>query len=50
MEILLRMAFNAGYEAGAEDASSDELPAEAEVLQNAFFDLDGKARRVCYPG
>ncbi len=34
------VAFNAGHEAGA-DAGSGELLAEAEALQNAFYDLDG---------
>jgi hypothetical protein len=44
--LLLKMAFDAGYEAGAEDAGSGELLAEAEALQNAFYDLDGKQRRA----
>ncbi len=35
-----------GYEAGAEDAGSGELPAEAEAVQMAFYDLDGKTRRA----
>ena len=35
-----------GYEAGAEDAGSGELLAEAEALQIAFYDLDGKTRRA----
>ena len=39
------MAFDAGYEAGAEDAPSGELLAEAEALQYAFYDLDAKTRR-----
>ncbi len=43
--ILLKMAFDAGYEAGA-DAPSGELLAEAEALENAFYDLDGKTRRA----
>jgi hypothetical protein len=46
VEILLRMAFDSGYEAGAEDAGSSELLGEAEALQNAFFDMDGKTRRA----
>jgi hypothetical protein len=33
VEILLRIPFYAGYEAGAEDAGSGELLAEAEALQ-----------------
>jgi hypothetical protein len=44
------MAGNAGYEAGAEDAGSGELLAEAEALQDAFFDLDGKTRRAVATG
>ncbi len=40
------MAFDAGYEAGAEDATCGELLAEAQTLQNAFYDLDGKTRRA----
>jgi len=43
---LLRMAFNAGYETGAEDAGSGELLAEAQALQSEFYDLDGKTRRA----
>ena len=46
MEILLRMASNAGYEAGAEDAGSGELLEEALALQIAFYDLDGKTKRA----
>jgi hypothetical protein len=34
--LLLKMAFDSGYEAGAEDAGSGELMEEAEALQNAF--------------
>jgi hypothetical protein len=34
------------YEAGAEDAGSGELLAEAQALQYAFYDLDGKQRRA----
>ena len=32
----------AGYEAGAEDATCGELLAEAQALQSAFYDL------LCY--
>jgi hypothetical protein len=39
------MAFHAGYEAGAH-AGSGELLAEAQALQYAFYDLDGKTRRA----
>ena len=46
MDILLGMAFRSGYEAGAEDAGSGELMAEAQALQYAFYDLDGKTRRA----
>jgi hypothetical protein len=42
--LLLKMAFDSGYEAGAEDAGGGELLVEAEALQNAFFDLHGKQR------
>ncbi|MGO9109586.1 MAG: hypothetical protein ACLP9L_10155 [Thermoguttaceae bacterium] len=45
MAILLRMAFNTGYEAVA-DVGSGELLAEAQALQIAFYDLDGKTRRA----
>ncbi|MGA2258574.1 MAG: hypothetical protein ABSG53_28245 [Thermoguttaceae bacterium] len=44
--ILLRMAFAVGYEAGAEDAGSGELLVEAQALQSAFYDMDGKTRRA----
>ena len=40
------MAFDSGYEAGAEDAGSGELLVEAQALQYAFYDLDGKTRRA----
>jgi hypothetical protein len=46
VDILLGMAFQSGYEAGAEDAGSGELLAEADALQYAFLDLDGKQRRA----
>lgn len=46
IELLLGMAFKTGYEAGAEDAGSGELLAEAQALQYAFLDLDGKQRRA----
>jgi len=35
---MLATAFDAGYEAGAEDAGSGELLAKAEALQMAFYD------------
>ena len=35
-----------GLPSGEEDAGSGELLAEANALQNAFFDLDGKTRRA----
>lgn len=38
--------YDAGYEAGAEDAGSGELLEEALALQYAFYVLDGKARRA----
>jgi hypothetical protein len=38
--------FKAGYEAGVEDAGSGELLDEADALQHAFFNLDGKQRRA----
>ncbi|MEI8376423.1 MAG: hypothetical protein WCJ35_26700 [Planctomycetota bacterium] len=34
-----------GYEAGAEDAGSGELLAEAHALQYAFYDLDESAHK-----
>ncbi len=40
------MAFDSGYEAGAEDAGSGEILAEAQALQYAFYDLDAKTRRA----
>ncbi|MGO9108281.1 MAG: hypothetical protein ACLP9L_03530 [Thermoguttaceae bacterium] len=42
----LRIAFDAGCEAGADDTGSGELLAEAQALQDAFYDLDGKTRRA----
>ena len=44
--LLLKMAFDAGYEAGAEDAGSGELLVEALDLRYALFDLDGKTKRA----
>ena len=44
--LLLKMAFDSGYEAGAEDAGSGELLAESQALQGAIYDLDGKTRRA----
>jgi len=46
VEILLYVAFDNGYEAGAEVATCGELLAEAQALQHAFYDLDGKTRRA----
>ena len=46
VETLLRMAFDAGYDATADYARCGELLAEAEALQNAFYDLDAKTRRA----
>ena len=43
--LLLKMAFDSGYEAGAEDAGSGELLAEAHALQYAFYDLDESAHK-----
>ena len=43
---MLRMAFDSGYEAGEEEAGSGELLAEAQALQDAFYDLDGKTKRA----
>jgi len=40
------MAFDAGHKAGAEDAGSGELLAEAQALQYAFYDPAGKTRRT----
>ncbi|MGA2256172.1 MAG: hypothetical protein ABSG53_16105 [Thermoguttaceae bacterium] len=40
------MAFDAGYEAGAEDAGGGELLADTQALQYAFYDLDAKQRRA----
>jgi hypothetical protein len=44
--LLLKMAFDAGYEAGAEDAGSGELLVETLDLRYALFDLDGKVKRA----
>jgi hypothetical protein len=44
--LLLMMAFDSGYEAGAEDAGSGELLVEALDLRYAFYDLDGKTKRA----
>ena len=46
VEILLGMAFDAGYEAGAEDAGSGELLVETLGLRYALYDLGGKTRRA----
>jgi hypothetical protein len=40
------MAFDSGYETGAEAAGCGELLAEAQTLQDAFYDLDAKQRRA----
>ncbi len=43
--LLLKMAFDSGYEAGAEDAGSGELLVETLDLRYALFDLDAKTKR-----
>jgi hypothetical protein len=45
--LLLKMAFNSGDEAGAEDAGSGELLVETLDLRYALYDLDGKTKRAC---
>ena len=40
------VAFDSGYEAGAEDAGSGELLEEALAMRFALYDLDGKTRRA----
>ena len=42
--LLLKMAFDSGYEAGAEDAGSGELLVETLDLRYALYDLDGKTK------
>ena len=37
---------NAGCEAVQDDATSGELPAKAQALQSALYDLDGKTKRA----
>ncbi len=44
--LLLKMAFDSGYEAGAEEAGSGELLGEALALRYAFYDLDGKVKQA----
>ncbi len=44
--LLLKMAFDSGYEAGAKDAGSGELLVETLDLRYALYDLDGKTRRA----
>jgi hypothetical protein len=44
--LLLKMAFDTGYEAGAEDAGSGELLVETLDLRYALYDLDGKTKRA----
>jgi hypothetical protein len=44
--LLLKMAFDSGYEAGAEDAGSGELLVETLDLRNALYGLDGKTNRA----
>ena len=44
--LLLKMAFDSGYEAGAEDAGSGELLVETLDLRYALFDLDAKTKRA----
>ncbi len=41
--LLLKMAFDAGYEAGAEDAGSGELLVETLDLRYALYDLEDEA-------
>ena len=43
---VLRMAFDSGYEAGAEDDGSGELLVETLDLRYALCDLDGKLKRA----
>ena len=45
-DIVFRMAFDSGYEAGAEDAGSGELLVETLDLRYACYDLDGKIKRA----
>ncbi len=45
--LLLKMAFDAGYEAGAEDVGSGELLVETLDLRYALYDLDGKTKAGC---
>ena len=40
------MAFDSGYEAGAEDAGSGELLVGTPDLRYAFYGLDGKMKRA----
>ena len=47
--LMLRMAFDASYEAGAEDAGSGELLVEMQALQ-CRSTTDGKTRRVIAGG
>ena len=44
--LLLKMAFDSGYEAGAEDAGRGELLVETLDLRYALFDLDDKTKRA----
>ena len=44
--LVLKMAFDSGYEAGAEDAGSGELLVETLDLRYALYDLDGKTKRA----
>ena len=44
--LLLKMAFDSGYEAGAADAGSGELLVETLDLRYALYDLDGKMKRA----
>ena len=45
-DILLRMVFHSGYDAGAEDAGNGELLVEALYLRYAFYALDAKTKRA----
>ena len=47
--LLLKMAFDSGYEAASEDVGSGELLEETLALRYALCDLDGKTKRVVSP-
>jgi hypothetical protein len=44
--LLMKMAFDSGYEAGAEDAGSGELLVKALDLRYGLFEMDGKMKRA----